>query len=32
MPQPEAINDGEKFSEAQLDALAAYLMGLSVEK
>ena len=32
MPQPEAINDGKKFSEDQLDALAAYLMGLSVEK
>jgi len=32
MPQPEEINNGEKFSEEQLDALAEYLMGLSVEK
>ncbi|TQR17853.1 cytochrome c oxidase subunit II [Psychrobacillus vulpis] len=32
MPQPEAINNGDKFSEEQLDALAEYLMGLSVEK
>ena len=32
MPQPEEINNGEKFSEEQLDALAKYLMGLSVEK
>lgn len=32
MPQPEKINNGEKFSEEQLDALAEYLMGLSVEK
>lgn len=32
MPQPQTINDGKEFSEDQLDALAAYLMGLSVEK
>lgn len=32
MPQPEAINNGNKFSEEQLDALAEYLMGLSIEK
>lgn len=32
MPQPETINNGNKFSDEQLDALAEYLMGLSVEK
>ena len=32
MPQPEKINNGKKFSDQELDALAAYLMGLSVEK
>ncbi|WP_313891409.1 cytochrome c oxidase subunit II [Psychrobacillus sp.] len=32
MPQPETLNNGEKFNEEQLDALAEYLMGLSVEK
>ena len=32
MPQPEELNNGEKFTEEQLDALAEYLMGLSVEK
>lgn len=32
MPQPETMNNGKKFSEEQLDALAEYLMGLSVEK
>ena len=32
MPQPEDINNGEKFSEEQLDALAEYLMGLTIEK
>ncbi|ANU13658.1 Cytochrome c oxidase polypeptide II [Planococcus halocryophilus Or1] len=32
MPDPEALNNGEPFSEQQLDSLAAYLMGLSVEE
>ncbi|MFJ8261662.1 cytochrome c oxidase subunit II [Rummeliibacillus sp. NPDC094406] len=32
MPQPEKINKGKKFTDQELDALAAYLMGLSVEK
>lgn len=32
MPQPEKINNGKKFTDQELDALAAYLMGLSVEK
>jgi cytochrome c oxidase subunit 2 len=32
MPQPEDLNNGVKFSDEQLDALAEYLMGLSIEK
>lgn len=32
MPDPETLNNGEPFSEEELDALAAYLMGLSVEE
>ena len=32
MPQPEKINKGKKFTDQELDALAAYIMGLSVEK
>jgi cytochrome c oxidase subunit 2 len=32
MPSPESLNNGEKFSEQELDALAAYLMSLSVEE
>lgn len=32
MPQPKQLNNGEDFSEEQLDALAEYLMGLSIEK
>lgn len=32
MPDPESLNNGEKFSEQELDALAAYLMSLSVEE
>ena len=32
MPQPKQLNDGKEFSEEQLDALAEYLMGLSIEK
>ncbi|WP_223633579.1 cytochrome c oxidase subunit II [Planococcus sp. 4-30] len=32
MPDPESLNDGEPFTEQQLDSLAAYLMGLTVEE
>lgn len=32
MPDPESLNDGEPFTEQELDALAAYLMSLSVEE
>ena len=32
MPDPETLNDGKKLTEQELDALAAYLMGLSVEE
>ncbi|MGB6777699.1 MAG: cytochrome c oxidase subunit II [Planococcus citreus] len=32
MPNPEEINNGEPFSDQELDALAAYLMGLKVEE
>lgn len=32
MPQPEDLNNGEPFTDEQLDALAEYLMELSVEK
>ena len=32
MPDPESLNNGEAFTDEQLDALAAYLMGLSVEE
>ncbi|HSP22339.1 MAG TPA: cytochrome c oxidase subunit II [Planococcus sp. (in: firmicutes)] len=32
MPSPEALNNGNKFTEQELDALAAYLMSLSVEE
>ncbi|WP_019416075.1 cytochrome c oxidase subunit II [Paenisporosarcina sp. TG20] len=32
MPQPEDLNDGKKYTEQELSALAEYLMGLSVEK
>ncbi|MEZ0482506.1 cytochrome c oxidase subunit II [Planococcus sp. SSTMD024] len=32
MPNPESLNNGEPFSDQELDALAAYLMGLKVEE
>lgn len=32
MPNPETINNGEKFSDQELDALAAYLLSLTVEE
>lgn len=32
MPDPKTINDGEDFSDQELDALAAYLMSLTVEE
>jgi cytochrome c oxidase subunit 2 len=32
MPSPKALNNGKDFTEQELDALAAYLMSLSVEK
>ncbi|HSJ37219.1 MAG TPA: cytochrome c oxidase subunit II [Planococcus sp. (in: firmicutes)] len=32
MPDPETYNNGEAFSEQELDALAAYLLSLSVEE
>ncbi|MDN3450186.1 cytochrome c oxidase subunit II [Planococcus sp. APC 3906] len=32
MPSPESLNNGDPFSEQELDALAAYLMSLSVEE
>ncbi|MDE4086269.1 cytochrome c oxidase subunit II [Planococcus maritimus] len=32
MPAPEEINNGEPFSDQELDALAAYLMSLKVEE
>ena len=32
MPDDESLNGGEPFSEQELDALAAYLMGLTVEE
>ncbi|WP_416145001.1 cytochrome c oxidase subunit II [Planococcus koreensis] len=32
MPSPESLNNGEPFTEQELDALAAYLMSLSVEE
>lgn len=32
MPNAESLNDGEPFSDQELDALAAYLMGLKVEE
>ena len=32
MPDAASLNDGEPFSEQELDALAAYLMGLTVEE
>ena len=32
MPDPESLNNGEPFTEQELDALAAYLMSLSVEE
>ncbi len=32
MPDPKALNDGKDFTDRELDALAAYLMSLSVEK
>lgn len=32
MPQPEKINDGEKFTDEELSALSAYLMSLKVEE
>lgn len=32
MPSPESLNNGKKFTEQELDALAAYLMSLSVEE
>ncbi|AYC29125.1 cytochrome c oxidase subunit II [Paenisporosarcina cavernae] len=32
MPQPETINNGKKFTDEELSALAEYLLGLSVEK
>ncbi|MGO1058080.1 cytochrome c oxidase subunit II [Planococcus sp. FY231025] len=32
MPSPESLNNGNKFTEQELDALAAYLMSLSVEE
>lgn len=31
MPQPEELNNGNKFSDQELTALAEYLMGLTVE-
>lgn len=32
MPSPKELNGGKNFTEQELDALAAYLMSLSVEK
>ncbi|MGE7917728.1 cytochrome c oxidase subunit II [Viridibacillus sp. NPDC093762] len=32
MPEEKALNNGKEFTDEELDALAAYLMGLSVEK
>ncbi|MGM0897653.1 MAG: cytochrome c oxidase subunit II [Bacillota bacterium] len=32
MPNAESLNNGEPFSDQELDALAAYLMGLKVEE
>ncbi|MGI2327325.1 cytochrome c oxidase subunit II [Planococcus sp. YIM B11945] len=32
MPDPKTLNDGKELSEQELDALAAYLMGLKVEE
>lgn len=32
MPDPESLNNGEPLTEEELNALAAYLMGLSVEE
>lgn len=32
MPDPKSLNDGKDFTEQELDALAAYLMSLSVEE
>jgi cytochrome c oxidase subunit 2 len=32
MPSPETLNNGKEFTEQELDALAAYLMSLSVEE